>query len=269
VISWNVHVGGGDVDGLIGRLRSGEFTGGEPIEQFVLLLQEAYRRDDAIPARLARSDSVPGRIAPTAAREADVGHFRRDDGLAVLYAPSMRNGIVDLNREDRGNAIVSTIPLDNPLLVELPIERQRRVAVATTLAGVTAAGSTWRVRVADVHLDTALALTTGGPFAARRRQTEALIGALAASQAPAGDTLIVAGDFNTWGGHEPALQLLERTFPDLPEAGGGATWSGPLGLHATLDHVFATRGRARSIDVRRLSGRFGSDHYPLLLTIRF
>src|SRR6266849_2027183 len=48
IVSWNLHVGGGDVDGLIRRLRAGEFTGGEPVEQFVLLLQEAYRRDEAI-----------------------------------------------------------------------------------------------------------------------------------------------------------------------------------------------------------------------------
>jgi endonuclease/exonuclease/phosphatase family metal-dependent hydrolase len=271
LISWNVHVGGGDVDGVIRRLRSGELTGGAPIDQFVLLLQEAYRRDDAIPVRLRRGEAVPGRIAPTATRDADVGHFRRDDGLAVLYAPSMRNGIIDLHREDRGNAIVSTIPLEDPLLVELPIERQRRVVVATTLTGVTTTGAAWRVRVADVHLDTALALTSGGPFAARRRQAEALIGALSEWRAPAAasETLIVAGDFNTWGGREPAIRLLDRTYPDTPAAIDEATWRGPLGMHATLDHVFTARGPARSIDVRRLQSRFGSDHYPLLLTIRF
>jgi len=269
LISWNVHVGGGDVHDVIRRLRSGELTGGEPIDQFVLLLQEAYRRDDAIPARLIRSDSVPGRIAPTHTREADVGHLRRDDGLAVLYAPSMRNGIVDINREDRGNAIVSTIPLEDPLLVELPIERQRRVVIATTLTGVTTTGAEWRVRLADVHLDTALALTSGGPFAARRRQTEALIGALSESHTSTAETLIVAGDFNTWGGREPAIQLLDRAYPDTPKAIDEPTWRGPLGIHATLDHVFTTRGAARSIDVRRLPSRFGSDHYPLLLTIRF
>jgi endonuclease/exonuclease/phosphatase (EEP) superfamily protein YafD len=43
---------------------------------------------------------------------------------------------------------------------------------------------------------------------------------------------------------------------------------GPLGIHATLDHVFA-RGRASAIDVRRLPDRFGSDHYPLLARVRF
>jgi endonuclease/exonuclease/phosphatase family metal-dependent hydrolase len=271
IVSWNVHVGGGDVDGVIRRLRGGEFTGGEPIDRFALLLQEAYRRDDAIPIRLSRSDAVPGRIGSTQARDADVVHLHRDDGLAVLYAPSMRNGIVDLDREDRGNAIVATFPLEDPLLVELPIERQRRVAVAATLTGTTTTGAAWHVRLADVHLDTALALTRGGPFAARERQTEALIGALSEARASttAGETVIVAGDFNTWGGREPATQLLARAYPDAPATTDAPTWRGPLGIHATLDHVFAARGRARSIDVRRLPERFGSDHYPLLLTIRF
>ena len=104
-----------------------------------------------------------------------------------------------------------------------------------------------------------------------RRQAEALVGALSAWRSPAAasDTLVVAGDFNTWGGREPAIQLLDRTYPDAPAAIDQATWRGPLGMHATLDHVFTLRGPARSIDVRRLQSRFGSDHYPLLLTIRF
>ena len=96
-----------------------------------------------------------------------------------------------------GNAIVATFPLEDPLLVELPIERQRRVAIAATLTGATTTGAAWHVRVADVHLDTALALTRGGPFAARERQAEALIGALSEARASttAGETVIVAGDF--------------------------------------------------------------------------
>lgn len=270
IVSWNLHVGGGDVDGLIGRLRAGEFTGGEPIGSFVLLLQEAYRRGDGIPTHLARHLPAPGRIAASHERGPGVDHFWGDDGLAVLYAPSMRNGIVDLDREDRGNLIVSTMPLDSATLFELPIEHQRRVAIATTVGATTSTGVPWRLRVVDVHLDTAIAWLHGGPFAARRRQADALVAGLqatAAAEATATTTTVVAGDFNTWGGREQALDVVERAFPNRGTSGTGPTWSGPLGIHATLDHVFAdSRGQ---MTVSRLPERYGSDHYPLLAVIHF
>jgi endonuclease/exonuclease/phosphatase family metal-dependent hydrolase len=178
----------------------------------------------------------------------------------------MRNGIVDLEREDRGNAIVSTLELADSVLIELPLEHQRRVAIASMVAGVTHAGTPWRVRVVDVHFDTALALTHGGPFAARRRQADALIAALQATAA-AGATTIVAGDFNTWGGRERALDALAAAFADRRDRGGEPTWIGPLGVHATLDHMFVAG--TRRIDIRRVPDRFGSDHYPLLATVDF
>jgi endonuclease/exonuclease/phosphatase family metal-dependent hydrolase len=269
VVSWNVHAGAGDVDALIRALRGGELTG-KPVRDFVLLLQEAYRRDDAIPSRLTPGFPVPSRIAVRDGRGPDVTHLWRDDELALLYVPSMRNGLTDRNREDRGNAIASTLPLQQPTLLELPLERQRRVVAAALVEGRTAAGVPWRVRVANVHLDTALALTQGGPFAARRRQAESLVAGLSAT-APAADqlTTVVAGDFNTvMGSREPAIGYLRRIFADGPAPLDVTTFSGPLGFHATLDHVFVG-GRVKSVGVRRLASRYGSDHYPLLATISF
>jgi endonuclease/exonuclease/phosphatase family metal-dependent hydrolase len=268
VVSWNLHVGAGNVDDLVARLRAGEFTRGEPVDDFVLLLQEAYRRDEAIPVRVARGLPVPDRIA-AGNRGPDIDHFWRDEGFAVIYAPSMRNGVVDLDREDRGNAIVSTFDLDRPVLIELPLERQRRVAVSATVGGTTTSGAPWRLRVVDVHLDTAIALTHGGPFAARRRQAEALITALrdTCDSHGAAETTIVAGDFNTWGGNEGALDALAAAFPSTRDTGREPTWKGPLGLRARLDHVFAA-GPAQ-VRVGRLPDRFGSDHYPLLAIVTF
>ena len=52
----------------------------------------------------------------------------------MLYAPSMRNGESAGGGEDRGNAIVSTLPLADPTVIELPLERQRRVVVAASIA---------------------------------------------------------------------------------------------------------------------------------------
>lgn len=270
VLSWNVHVGSGDVDGLVRSLRAGEFTDGTPVNNFVLLLQEAYRRDDAIPVRLRSEYAVPSRIAARRGRGPDVSHLWRDAGLALLYAPSMRNGFTDRDREDRGNAIASTLTLREPAVLELPLEHQRRVVAAAVVEGRTTQGEPWMVRLADVHLDTALALMRGGPSAARRRQAEALVTALTAT-APKADhlTTIVAGDFNTiFGSREPAIAYLRRAFPDGPAPPDVTTFSGPLGFHATLDHVFVG-GRARLVQVRRLPSRFGSDHYPLLATISF
>ena len=265
IVSWNLHVGAGNVDRLVAGLRTGEFTGGDKVDEFVLLLQEAYRADDAIPARLARGMPAPSRIAE-AHRGPSIDHWWRADGLAVFYAPSMRNGLIDLNREDRGNAIVSTLPLEDPAAIELPLERQRRVAITASVSGESRRGVRWRVRLADVHLDTALALFSGGPFAARARQAEALVDALAATHTQPPSTTIVAGDFNTWGGRERALDLVARAFPDAQPV-DGATWRGPLGIHATLDHLFA--GGGRRVSVRRLPDRLGSDHYPLIAIVTF
>jgi endonuclease/exonuclease/phosphatase family metal-dependent hydrolase len=180
----------------------------------------------------------------------------------------MRNGIESSAAEDRGNAIVSTLTLREPVLVELPLERQRRVAVIAEVEGRTRAGSPWRLRVADVHLDTALALGHGGPFAARRRQANALVSALAESS-DAMVATVLAGDFNAWlGEREPALDVLRRAFPESPQGADRSTWVGPLGVHAKLDHVFV-RGPVAASRVQRLPGRFGSDHYPLLTIVSF
>jgi endonuclease/exonuclease/phosphatase family metal-dependent hydrolase len=270
VVSWNVHVGSGDVDALIGALRSGELTDGNRVSEFVLLLQEAYRRDETIPERIARSQPVPGRIAARTGRGPDITHTWRDDGLALLYAPAMRNGFDDENREDRGNAIASTLPLRDGVVVELPLERQRRVVAVAAVGGRTRDGRSWSLRFANVHLDTGLGLMHGGPLTARKRQAESLVTALA-STAPREDrsTTIVAGDFNSiLGDHEPAIAYLRQQFPDASRDTEGPTFAGPLGFRATLDHVFVG-GRVTSMDLRRVANRFGSDHFPLLATITF
>jgi hypothetical protein len=76
-----------------------------------------------------------------------------------------------------------------------------------------------------------------------------------------------AGDFNAWlGEREPAIKALRRAFPEVPPI-AQPTWTGPLGVRAPLDHVFA-RGEL-AISVQRLPDRFGSDHFPLLAVIRF
>jgi endonuclease/exonuclease/phosphatase family metal-dependent hydrolase len=264
VMTWNVHVGSGDVADVFRRLRAGEFTGGAPVEHFVLLLQEAYRRDTAVPAQIPRGFPAPSRIAARIGRGPDISHTAKDLGVALFYVPSMRNGIASVDPEDRGNAILSTLDLHDPVVVELPMENQRRAAVVATVQAQARDGSPWLLRVANVHLDTSLAITRGGPFAARSRQAHALIDSL---RTPPDIPTVLAGDFNTWWGPtEPALNILRSAFPQTPRSVNTKTWTGPLGLHAQLDYIFL-RGPLTPAVVQRLPSRFGSDHYPLLAIV--
>jgi endonuclease/exonuclease/phosphatase family metal-dependent hydrolase len=274
IVSWNIHEGAGDVHDLVRRLRAGEFTGDAPIGQFVLLLQEITRRSAAVPVRVPRGFPAPRRIASRAdSADVDVQRFA-DEGFAVLYAPSMRNGGGHARdergaAEDRGNAIVSTLPLEDPRVVELPLERQRRVAAAATVVGRSARGSRWQLEIVDVHLDTSLALFHGSPTAARGRQASALLDALRAFNRSSNGTTItvVGGDLNTWNGRrDAAARLLADALPDASMTENAPTWHGPFGLRATLDHIFVA-GASSHVNVTRLPGRFGSDHYPLLAVV--
>jgi endonuclease/exonuclease/phosphatase family metal-dependent hydrolase len=269
VVTWNVHVGGGDIEALIGSLRQGRFTAGRPVRHFVLLLQEAHREGDDVPSHIDSSSAVPRPITetPPGGVRRDVASVAARAGLHLFYAPAMRNGST-ATLEDRGPAILATLPLAELQVIELPFERQRRIALAATVQGETAVGAPWRLRVADVHVDTSLALTRGGPVAARRRQTEALIEALAMSS-PAETPTVVGGDFNTWfGSTEQALAVMQEAFPDTPMQPRRPTWQGPLGTRAALDHVFV-RGRFEDVSTELLPDRFGSDHHPLVTIIDF
>jgi endonuclease/exonuclease/phosphatase family metal-dependent hydrolase len=267
IVTWNVHVGGGDAESVVARLRRGEFTDGQVMTDFVLLLQEVFREGSEVPKEIPAGLPMPRSIVtqpPTGARR-DIRQLARQAGLHVFYAPAMRNGGTKA-AEDRGTAILSTLPLADLQVIELPFERQRRVALAATVAGHTTSGVTWRLRLAGVHVDTSLALTRGGPFQARRRQAEALVEALSAGRDL---PTVVGGDFNTWlGPREPALDVMRQAFPDTPVQTDTGTWRGPLGTRAALDYVFV-RGQFESVSTRKLPERFGSDHHPLLTLIDF
>jgi endonuclease/exonuclease/phosphatase family metal-dependent hydrolase len=270
IVTWNVHVGGGDVEAIVDALQEGDLTG-RAAPQFVLLLQEAYREGEDVPAQLPAGAPLPRAIIerPPDGVRRDVRSIAARAGLHLFYAPAMRNGGADRSTapEDRGAAILSTLPLADLQVIELPFERQRRVAIAADIAGLTSAGISWQLHLANVQLDTALALTRGGPIAARRRQAEALVEAINrwAARLPT----VVGGDFNTWWGNkEPAVEVMRRAFPETPAGRNIPTWRGPLGTRAVLDHVFV-RGRFRSVETRNFPQRLGSDHFPLLTLIDF
>jgi endonuclease/exonuclease/phosphatase family metal-dependent hydrolase len=279
VVSWNVHVGGGDVDALLADLRAGRFTGGVPVTHFVLLVQETHREDPArVPVSYDRRAGVPARIetAPPRGPRRDVAALSRDRGLAMAYAPSMRNGPSGgAAEEDRGNAVLSTLPIAAVTAVELPLEAQRRVAVSAVLAVPGAPGGTATARVTSVHLDIATRMLPGGVEsrlgtlnlvravggAGRTRQGVSLLRAMAAMPEP---IHLAAGDFNTvWGTREGVVARFCAAFPASRAATHGPTHR--AGSH--LDHVFV-RSPYGSAPVLHLASYYGSDHVPQLTWIR-
>jgi endonuclease/exonuclease/phosphatase family metal-dependent hydrolase len=256
VITWNTHVGAGDVAALVAWFSRRARTS-EPAHELVLLLQESVRRGPDVPRAVPPAAAFAGRIGGSFPSARDVLATARELGLNVAYVPSMRNG---REQEDRGNAVLSTLRIVSVDAIELPFAHQRRVAVAATLA----CGSSGELmRVVDAHFDTALHFGAGGPAAWRRRQARALMSEIASADMPT----IVAGDFNTWwGADEPAIRELRRAFPDVRDRVRRATWAGPLGASARLDFIFAG-GWDEQVEVRRVPARFGSDHYPLYVEI--
>lgn len=255
VISWNTALGAGRVPKLVADVRAAH--GNVPI---VLLLQEVFREGPEVPSgdkpslfagRLGGKDSV------------EVEALASDLGMNLYYVPSMRNGAPWDTTEDRGNAILSTLPLDELSALELPFERQRRVAVAATVAGVSTSGAPWRVRLVSTHFDNTVGAKRGwilgGEFA-RVRQTRALLDFV-------GDhsTVILGGDFNTWFGfQEAAYTEIARAFPDTEVTDRKATFMGLL----RLDHLFFRLPDGWRGTFRRADDRYGSDHYPLVGSIR-
>jgi endonuclease/exonuclease/phosphatase family metal-dependent hydrolase len=255
VVTWNTHVGAGDIAALVDQIRRGDLTG-TPASEFVVMLQEAVRRSTGVPMPLPPRALVAARIGFEKAGF-DVIEAARRARLNVVSVPSMRNGI---DAEDRGNAVLTTLPITAVENIELPLGRQRRVAIAATL-GFPAPP---QFRAVNAHFDTALRFGVGGPAAWRRRQADALLNAIRGSALPT----VVGGDFNTWWGtDEPAVDDLRRAFPEASDRVSGETWRGPLATRARLDHMFAS-GWHETLEVRRAARRFGSDHYPLFMVIR-
>ena len=267
VVTWNARVGGGDLAGLVGALRGGLLTGGRPVAHFVLLVQEAFRSGPAVPPASRDPRVVPGRIATAPARGAreDVVRAAERLDLHLYYVPSMRNGPGETLplREDRGNAILSTLPLDRLEALELPFERQRRVAITARLSGTTGAGDPWAMRVVNVHLDNRAGASRLWlrSAAARARQAAALVEHL-----PADLPLVLGGDLNTWmGDSEPALAMMRKAFPSAtPAAGAPPTFAGGL----RLDYLFDRIPAGWRMTQRRVDDRFASDHHPILGELR-
>ena len=259
LVSWNTHVGAGDVDRLVADLRSGKLTG-RPVTSFVLLLQEAYRSGDSVPSKRSGSSwaSAQQPRRPDATRD-DIGAITARLKLAGFYVPSMRNGEPGKTAEDRGNAILSTMALTDLEAIELPLEGQRRVVVAATIAIPQPGRDAIPFRFVNAHftnmvLHHLFLLSESG----RLRQARALVRVL-----PKEGPLVVAGDFNAWFGYRDAsYKELAKVVRPAGSEDRRATF-GPL----RLDHVLFRLPPGWHASVKRSDDRYGSDHYPLITVL--
>lgn len=276
--SWNAQTGGGALRAFWRRLLK-EGGGDGPV---VALLQEAFSAGAHVPEAESRSMrkrwAWAERIAehPPGEPRTDVVSFARQMGLSLLYVPSMRNGApAEAGRprtgaedaEDRGNAVLANVPLSAPAAIELPFERQRRVAVAAQVR----LGSE-QIGVCSVHLDNRAPWRRAWRSlgAARRRQMAALLPTLSRLR-PDAATFALAGDLNTWvrGPREAAYRLARDRFPHPATLDPRPTHHFEIGgWPRRSDHLLFALPEGWRAECRRLDDTFGSDHYPLVGTLR-
>ncbi|HEY0350958.1 MAG TPA: endonuclease/exonuclease/phosphatase family protein, partial [Gemmatimonadales bacterium] len=257
----------GRLQEVISRIRTGDFVeqGAHPESPLVVLLQEAYRSDSTVPL-ISAGRAGRSLIAQLKAQE-DVVEAAHALGLNLRYAPSMRNGAL---QSDRGNAILSSLPLEEAHATELPLVLQRRVAVS---AAVTLDGH--KLRLVSAHLD-----PRGPPghrwlgATGRAVQTRHLLASLS------DETVILGADLNLGRGrYEPAWKLLGKAGFSLGVPPSRPAWRHTF--HAlprlVLDYLLV-RDRAGIVGharVHRLDEHprdrgprvFGSDHHPLLARV--
>lgn len=288
VVSWNVRVGAGRLSEFLASLPGDAARAGSPGAPLVVLVQEALRRGGGVPSldpsppppvRTARriADPLPGGAEPE-----DVVAVARHFGLSLLYVPSMRNGGRSDPLEDRGNAILSTLPLSHPFAIELPLERQRRVVAGARVRLGTPDGGTPEVGLLSVHLENR---PPWGRFwrlppRGRARQAEALLHLLegaeggdaggAAPAFPSGTPILLGGDLNSWWGQqgEPAVRRLRARFPLPRTLPAEPTHHWELGMDRQSDYLLARAGASWGFDCLRHPEEWGSDHWPLIGSLR-
>ena len=267
VLSWNLWIGRGRLSTVVRRIRDGDYAamGADPSLPLVVMVQEAYRSDVSVPAL---QEGRVGRVLVAGLREQeDIVETARALGLNLRYAPSMRNGPTS---SDRGNAVLSTLPLQDAHAIELPLVLQRRVAVTASVT----LGNT-RLRLLSAHFD-----PRGPPghrwlgATGRAQQARHLLDKVQ------DDTAVLGADLNLGRGrYEPAWRLLK---------GAGFTFGVPPTIPAwrhtfhalprlVLDYILVRNrsGVVVAAGVHRIdehpedrgSRVFGSDHHPLLARI--
>ena len=237
VVSWNVHEGAGDIMRVVNSLRPADV---------VVLVQEAMRGGADVPVSTAPGVRAPRHQSAGRASIADIVDVADALGLWLAYVPSMQNG--KGAREDRGCAILSTLPLSDPVAIQLPWVAQRRVAVMAT---ITRGVSAQRIRIVSTHLDNR---------PGRSKQSAALAAWLAEQRSAS--PLIVGGDLNTWfGAGEETVRQIDRVVPVVSGCEGRPTFR----FRRRLDYLFSSAGKITDCQV--VASTYGSDHHPIVMLI--
>lgn len=214
ILSFNVNLGAASAVALIDSLHAGAFTAGAPVTDFILLLQETIREGESVPDRVPKGSGTGRGVFPSPRRgpRLDIVRIADSLGLHLFYGPAMRSG-KGRNpsglSEDRGNAILSTLPLSSLVMVELPFGGARRVAQLARVSGRTRTGRTWSLQVGNLHFDVG-PIGPSALSAIRARQARAL-----AQITDSTGAVVVGGDLNAFSlrGTAESVKILQRAFP--------------------------------------------------------
>jgi endonuclease/exonuclease/phosphatase family metal-dependent hydrolase len=213
----------------------------------IVLVQEALRTGPQVPATIPENVHAPGRESAHRGTVPDIVEAAERLGMWLAYVPSMRNGRDA--REDRGCAILSTMPLVDPIAIELPWVAQRRVAVAVMTKPSPMRSA---IRLVSAHLDNR---------PGRRDQSDALARWVDVSIDDDIPTIIGA-DLNTWfGSGEETVQQIARVVPLAPGCDERPTFR----FGRRLDYLFTSATDVVSCKV--VEETYGSDHHPLIMEL--
>jgi endonuclease/exonuclease/phosphatase family metal-dependent hydrolase len=255
VVTWNVHGQHGRIADFIGQLKTGALTG-TPVSDFVLLIQEAVRIRRLPPPEFEPGMKKAPKIDDADPLLPDIAETADAMNLTLLYVPSMRNGEA---REDRGNAILSTLPLVEAYAFELPLRRQRRVGIAATVT-VRDGEALRPLRLVNVHFDTSEGpsrlYVLGNPRPEQARATLRYIDMMATRTPLA----VLGGDMNTFLPFEDAANNTRR---DWSRNQGSENRESTFAT-GRLDHLFFRLTDPLCGHTRRAPAKFGSDHHPVI-----
>jgi len=268
VLNWNIAIGMGRLDALLERLRAAVPGFARTAERpLVIIMQEAYRTDHSVPADATTAHH--GGVLKQRLRT-DIVEWASSHDLSLRYSPSMRNGA---HTSDRGNAILSTVQLEDAHAFLLPYVRQRRVGVSARIAGLP------NLTFVSAHLDTHGRLQGDAARARFGAGRAAQARALAEYLLSIPGSVVLGADLNSvLGMTDPAVRALVAA--GLHPARRIGTWRHTIHtpLRLLLDHVLfrSPDHSIEGVSVQRIDEApgdrsrmvFGSDHHPLLAHMR-
>jgi endonuclease/exonuclease/phosphatase family metal-dependent hydrolase len=266
IVSFNMNLGAASAIELVDSLRTGAFTAGAPVTDFVLLLQETIREGEGVPDRVPKGSGTGRGVFPSPRHgpRLDIARIADSLRLHLFYGPAMRSG-KGRNpsglSEDRGNAMLSTLPLSSLVMVELPFGGARRVAQLARVTGRTRSGRAWSLQVGNLHFDVG-PIGPSALSAIRARQARAI-----AQIADSTGAVVVGGDLNAFSlrGTAESVKILQRAFPETLQ-GDSVPTRGPQRLDFLF---FRLPGDDETRPYRTLPFDFGSDHRPVMGWVRF